>query len=567
MAKAIVEKEEKKEELKNVNIDNTKEAKKKTTSSKSATKEVSKKAKEVKSVTKTQDKATKSAKSKKTTQKKTTTSSKVTNKTKEKSSASEQKTGKTQKKTTTSKAKNKAIKQDTTKESIDIKDDIAEEDVAKKKLETEELKITKESIEQLKEKINLHEKIRKLENDIISKQEAIKKLENEIMLNKEEIGRIQKTEGNIESKETEEKQTNTKKSKKGIKILKRILISIIIIGIIGISTVAFLFYGPYKGFRDWWITTAMTTMRHQYLATWFFNQETIDEVLSKNRVEEVDEITDTSLIVPIENNKEEITYKNKYEKQILAKGLNKEEYDIYDDTEDYRIIKIEEKKYSGYLAVVYDPSRVQAVASKDIGKSGQYLTTMVQENDAILGINGGGFLDEGYNGNGSTPHGITITKGRVISANKYSGVGGLIGFDNENRLVLGKMNLTQSRAMNIRDAVTWGPYLIINGEKSQVLGNGGWGTAPRTAIGQRQDGIVLMLVIDGRRATKPGADMNDLIEIMERYGAYNAVNLDGGTSSAMVVGNKIINDPIDASGAHRTRYIATGFILTKKVED
>ena len=105
--------------------------------------------------------------------------------------------------------------------------------------------------------------------------------------------------------------------------------------------------------------------------------------------------------------------------------------------------------------------------------------------------------------------------------------------------------------------------LIINGEPSKILGNGGWGTAPRTAIGQRKDGIVLMLVIDGRRATKPGADMNDLIEIMQRYGAYNAVNLDGGTSSAMVEGDKIVNDPIDSAGAHRTRYIATGFIVTK----
>lgn len=90
------------------------------------------------------------------------------------------------------------------------------------------------------------------------------------------------------------------------------------------------------------------------------------------------------------------------------------------------------------------------------------------------------------------------------------------------------------------------------------------GTAPRTAIGQRQDGIVLFLVVDGRTVTRPGATMKDLIEIFERYGAYNASNLDGGTSSAMVVNNKIINDPVDQSGSHRTRYISTAFILTKE---
>ena len=74
------------------------------------------------------------------------------------------------------------------------------------------------------------------------------------------------------------------------------------------------------------------------------------------------------------------------------------------------------------------------------------------------------------------------------------------------------------------------------------------------------------LVIDGRTVTRPGADMNDLIEIMQNYGAYNAANLDGGTSSAMVVDGEIINDPVDSSGAHRTRYISTGFILTKDEE-
>ena len=121
----------------------------------------------------------------------------------------------------------------------------------------------------------------------------------------------------------------------------------------------------------------------------------------------------------------------------------------------------------------------------------------------------------------------------------------------------------EALAAGVNDAMIFGPFLIVNGKASSVVGNGGWGTAPRTAIGQRKDGIVLFLVIDGRTVTKPGANMNDLIEIMENYGAYNAANLDGGTSSAMVVNGEIINDPVDSTGAHRTRFISTGFILTK----
>ena len=129
------------------------------------------------------------------------------------------------------------------------------------------------------------------------------------------------------------------------------------------------------------------------------------------------------------------------------------------------------------------------------------------------------------------------------------------------------MSVSKAKELGIRDAVTFGPFLIVNGKASEVLGNGGWGTAPRTAIAQRQDGIVLFLVIDGRTATKPGADMDDLIEILQNYGAYNAANLDGGTSSVLVVDNVIVNDPIDSTGAHKTRPIATGFMVTKDDSD
>ena len=85
----------------------------------------------------------------------------------------------------------------------------------------------------------------------------------------------------------------------------------------------------------------------------------------------------------------------------------------------------------------------------------------------------------------------------------------------------------------------------------------GSGLNPRTAIGQRKDGIVLFLVVDGRRVDSIGAGMKDLADIMIKYGAYNAANLDGGTSSVMAVNGELINDPVDSSGAHRTRYIAT----------
>ena len=343
-------------------------------------------------------------------------------------------------------------------------------------------------------------------------------------------------------------------------ITKRLKIKIIlgIVIVLGIISGLFLMYGPIPIFREWLITTAMTTMNHQYLATWFYSDETIQEVLNKNKVVEIAETTNPDLVTmpTVVNLEEEKTeYETEYEKEILENPNN----------EDYKIIQINGEKYSGYLAVIYDPSRVKVATSSNVGTEGQFLTTISAKNKALVAINGGGFDDPSGNGNGSTPIGTTISNGKIITSYQYgSSTGGIIGFTKENKLILGKMTAKEALKMGVRDAVTFGPFLIVNGKTSQVVGNGGWGNAPRTAIGQRKDGIVLFLVLDGRTLKRPGANMKDLTEIMQRYGAYNAASLDGGTSSAMVVNNKVINDPVDASGKHRTRAIATGFLLVSK---
>lgn len=347
--------------------------------------------------------------------------------------------------------------------------------------------------------------------------------------------------------------------KKNNKIWKKVLIIFSIIVLIGASILGFLLYGPYSGFRDWIITVSMTSMTHQWIAKFFYSDETIEKVLKNNRVDEIDEATDTNLI-NMERNENE--YKDEYEKQILAKNLDKEAYNIYADEEEYRIINIKGNGYTGYLAAIYDPSKIQTLVTSKLGTSGQYLTTMAKDNNAILAINGGKFSDPHYNSNGANPKGVTYVNGKCVTSYSYKSTGGIIGFNKDNVLVLSS-NCTkaQAEALNIRDCVTCGPFLIVNGKASTVVGNGGWGTAPRTAIGQRQDGVVLFLVLDGRAINRPGADMDDLIEIMQNYGAYNAANLDGGTSSVMAVNGELINDPIDSTGAHKTRFIATGFGL------
>ena len=329
---------------------------------------------------------------------------------------------------------------------------------------------------------------------------------------------------------------------------KMFIISLIVgIYALGCTTFLFIIYGPIDNFRTWLITTAMATMNHQYYCKWFYSDELINAVLGENYVGNDGTSTDPSLITfdKIED------YANDYERAVLE----------HDEDDLYKIIRFKVNGCDAYLAVIYDPSLISVGVSKYIGSAGQYIYDMAKQQNAILAINGGGFYDPGYNSNGANPLGVTIADGKVITNEAYSSNGGgIIGFDLDNKLVLMRdANANQALNAGIRDAVTMGPFLIVNGKMADIKGNGGWGYAARTAIGQRKDGIVLFLVVDSNEFRTKGASIKDLAEIMERYGAINAANLDGGTSSAMVVNNELINDPINSALEHKTRGIPTIF--------
>ena len=334
---------------------------------------------------------------------------------------------------------------------------------------------------------------------------------------------------------------------------KRLLTIILILFIVGGSSGLFLLYGPWHGFRDWLITTAMTTLNHQWIATMFYSDETIAEVLGNNVVIESGEDTNTDEVEIISNINSN-QYANEYEKAILQKDAGN---DLY------KVIEISGKGYTGHLVAVYDPSKISVCTTKYLGKKGEYIVDMAKENNAVVAINGGGFVDPNYNSLGGVPQGTVIKNGKIVSNRIFKKTGGIIGFTKDNKLILARMTANEAIKNGVRDAVSFGPFLIVNGKASFIKGNGGWGEAPRTAIGQRKDGIVLFLVIDGRMVGRPGADMVDLTEIMQKYGAYNAANLDGGTSCGLVVNGQLINDPVNGNGKHKTRMIATGFIVKK----
>lgn len=335
--------------------------------------------------------------------------------------------------------------------------------------------------------------------------------------------------------------------RKLFKKIKMWLFSVLVaLYVIGCSSFLFILYGPYDGFRNWLITTAMGTMNHQYYCKWFYSNDFINEVLGSNYIDDNGAETDANLV----DHKESTKYANSYEKEILERKKGTL----------YKVIEFKVNGCNAYLGVVYDASKISVGYSKWLHKSGQYIYDMAKEQNSVLTINGGGFKDPGQSSKGADPIGVTISNGKVITNERTGGAYGVIGFNKNNTLVL-RQSTDAYKLINegVRDAVTMAPFLIVNGKPSFIKGNGGWGIAARTAIGQRKDGIVLFLVVDSNYNRTKGATMADLVDIMQKYGAVNAANLDGGTSSVMVVEGEMINDPIDSANRHRTRGIPTIF--------
>ncbi len=294
----------------------------------------------------------------------------------------------------------------------------------------------------------------------------------------------------------------------------------------------FLFYGPSSYFRERFITTAMTTKSHQYLAKIFFDDAYISKVMHQNKVIEVSEVTDLDAI-SIERKASSLFRENK----IYGKG------------------------YSGYLIEIFDPTRVHLAVSSKLGREGETSLEIAKRDHIKVVMNAVGFYDPEWSSDGAIPHGRVLQNGKIISTYGTSNVGGgFVGFTKSGKLFLGKVSVDELSSKRVMDAVEFGPFLIVNGKTSSVLGDGGWGVAPRSAIGQRKDGTVLFLVINGRIPSSVGVSMKELIAIMKKYGAYNAANMDGGASSSLIINQKIINKPV-GGGENGLRKLPVFWVL------
>lgn len=293
-----------------------------------------------------------------------------------------------------------------------------------------------------------------------------------------------------------------------------------------------IFYGPFNSLKLFTLRTILTS-RHPQVAEFFLSKEQINRITQGNSEFRI-------TVEPIIFSKQKV---------------------IEDKDNDIRIEEISSRNFKGKIMLVKNPGQINVAVTSELGSAGQRLTDLIRNNNAIAGVNGGGFYDPNAQGNGAFPDGITVSKGTIIHNNYGTKSANLIGFNSSGTLILENMSADEIAPKGIRSAVTFHPNLILNGEP-QIQGDGGWGIAPRTGVGQKADGTVIFVVIDGRQAGwSMGATLRDLMNVFIEYGAVNAANLDGGSSTEMVYKDQIINKLWNIYGE---RYIPTAFVVLPK---
>lgn len=335
------------------------------------------------------------------------------------------------------------------------------------------------------------------------------------------------------------------------KLLLILLETVLLVAMALYGVMYMLAKGPSPTARDLFVMSVRETSAIGFLADIYFTEEEIAQIeAGKNSDEYVE--TDTSLININTDN---------LQNSESTDGPQADAWGLVDEDGDGVIIEqVKGDGYSGYMMVVLDPSRViMGSIPTSYGARGYTVEEMVKEFDALGGINAGGFEDLNGQGDGSIPDSLVVVDGEIYYAT--SGYrDGFVGFDSNYIMHVGKPSVDEIKEKDIQYGVCFGPILISNGVPADTDSLAS-GVNPRTAIGQRSDGAVLMLVIDGRQVISLGATYQDLVDIMLEYGAVNACNLDGGSSSLMWFDDGYVNNCASVIGI---RAVPTTFLVLKE---
>ena len=325
-----------------------------------------------------------------------------------------------------------------------------------------------------------------------------------------------------------------KKKKKGSGLFGRIVrrFFLVLFTVIALILVAaclaanLIFNGPSSAARDILTMTLLEPSGTKWIPGLFMDAQTLDSIRTRDDSNLKDEFSNTSEIVI---NKDAAISAGTDEWANSPDGIRFESHS--GDT------------YNAHIMIVRDPSKVYlGTSTENFSTSipGTRIDDQIETDGAIAGVNAGAFFDNGTSDPsvGSVPEGLVYSKGvcKWTTGSPPNGIKGFAGFNKDNILVVAQDNLSKAQAeeLNIRDGCCFGPVLIMNGEINQEAYNSNSGWNPRTAIGQRKDGAVVFVCIDGRQAGSAGGTYKDVIDIMIEYGVVNACNMDGGSSSIMV---------------------------------
>lgn len=285
-------------------------------------------------------------------------------------------------------------------------------------------------------------------------------------------------------------------------------------------------FGPFDNLKRTVVGAIMRSRHPQYI-TWLFNQDEINMILGTVGT---------------------------VRSQDLFKFKAREDTTL-------KMRRIESTRYVGYVLEIPDPRRVKVATAKNIQEKGETVSNIAKDNDAVAAINAGGFHDPNGTGTGRLPYGFIMQDGNYVIG-KDVGLDeavDFVGFTKQGNLIAGTYTKTELADMDAAEGITFGPPLIVDGQKMITDGDGGWGIGPRTAIGQKKDGTVIFLVIDGRQpGYSTGATLRDVQDVLYEEGCYIAANLDGGSSTTLYYNGKVVNKPADLLGE---RMIPTAFIV------
>lgn len=319
------------------------------------------------------------------------------------------------------------------------------------------------------------------------------------------------------------------------RVLAIIGVTLAFILLAAVGVVFLLLKGPSETAKTIFTVSCYETSAMKWVPKMFISQAEYDQIIDSTRMVEVDDgtVTDTSKIDTQTN-----------------------------VTQDIEVIDVVGGSYKGKLMIVHDPSRVFLGTLESFGEfQGDVVQGIAARYEGVVGgVNGGDFVDMGSYSYTAQPLGLVISNGQIVYEEGGYDTYHIAGFTQDNHFFMGQ--ITAEEAINtyhIRDCVytahNTGPFLVMDGEAmiNEVPDSAtyGGGKNPRTAIGQRADGAVLLLVVDGRQADSLGATFKDLAYAMLEYGAVNACAMDGGTSSQMVYNGEVINHPYSPTGPRK----------------